>query len=166
VTNDRKGTGLIPSMSVIANTVLADLPRLSPYGWRRPRLERERAEFHARALGLRAPSLAANVDELSGGNQQKVVLAKWLQTDPKVLLLDEPTRGVDVGAKWEVYRLMNEWTAQGIAILLITSEMPELLAMSDRIVVLHRGRITARLERDRFSPDRILEAAMGRVFDT
>jgi len=166
VTNDRKGTGLIPSMSVIANTVLADLPRLSPYGWRRPRLERERAEFHARALGLRAPSLAANVDELSGGNQQKVVLAKWLQTDPKVLLLDEPTRGVDVGAKWEVYRLMNEWTAQGIAILLITSEMPELLAMSDRIVVLHRGRVTARFTRDRFSPDRILEAAMGRVFDT
>ena len=83
--------------------------------------------------------------ELSGGNQQKVALAKWLQTDPRLLLLDEPTRGVDVGAKHEIYELMNQWTSRGIGIILITSEMPELLAMSDRIVVMHRGRVTSRL---------------------
>ena len=103
-----------------------------------------------------------DVGELSGGNQQKVALAKWLQTDPQVLLLDEPTRGVDVGAKHEVYQLMNEWTSRGIAIILITSEMPELLAMSDRIIVMHRGRITAELDRDEATADRVLEAAMGR----
>ena len=105
------------------------------------------------------------VGELSGGNQQKVVLAKWLETDPRVLLLDEPTRGVDVGAKHEIYELMNQWTAQGIGILLITSEMPELLAMSDRIVVMHRGRVTARFARGEATPDRVLEAAMGKQME-
>ena len=79
------------------------------------------------------------VDSLSGGNQQKVVMAKWIETEPKVFLLDEPTRGVDVGAKHEIYELMNKWTSEGLAIILITSEMPELLAMSDRIIVMHRG---------------------------
>jgi len=91
------------------------------------------------------------------------VLAKWLQVNPQVLLLDEPTRGVDVGAKHEIYQLMNEWTAQGIAILLITSEMPELLAMSDRIVVMHRGEITATFTHEQASAELVLEAAMGRV---
>ena len=103
------------------------------------------------------------VGELSGGNQQKIVLAKWLQVKPQVLLLDEPTRGVDVGAKHEIYQLMNEWTSQGIAILLITSEMPELLAMSDRIVVMHRGEITATFTHEQASAELVLEAAMGRV---
>ena len=98
---------------------------------------------------------------LSGGNQQKVVLAKWLATEPKLLLLDEPTRGIDVGAKREIYQLMNEWTARGITILLITSELPELLAMSDRIIVLHRGKVTAELNRHNASADRVLAAAMG-----
>ena len=119
-----------------------------------------------RSLNLRAASLDMVVAELSGGNQQKVALAKWLQTGPRLLLLDEPTRGVDVGAKHEVYQLMNEWTSQGIAIILITSEMPELLAMSDRIVVMHRGRITAEYTRDEATADRILEAAMGKQTET
>jgi ABC-type sugar transport system ATPase subunit len=103
--------------------------------------------------------------ELSGGNQQKVALAKWLLTQPRVLLLDEPTRGVDVGAKREIYELMNTWTGQGIAILLVTSEMSELLAMSDRILVMHRGKITAQLAREQATADAVLEAAMGKPME-
>lgn len=105
------------------------------------------------------------VNDLSGGNQQKVVIAKCLQIGPKLLLLDEPTRGIDVGAKREIYELMNKWTANGIAIILITSEMPELLAMSDRIAVMHRGKITAGFNKEEASADLILKAAMGQVFE-
>jgi len=162
LTNDRKATGLVLSMSVVANATLADLRRLAPRGWRRPGREREATAALAKSLKLRAASLEMDVGELSGGNQQKVALAKWLATDPQLLLLDEPTRGVDVGAKHEIYQLMNEWTSRGIAIILITSEMPELLAMSDRILVMHRGRVTAELSRDEASPERVLEAAMGK----
>jgi ribose transport system ATP-binding protein len=110
---------------------------------------------------LRAASLEMPVGALSGGNQQKVAIAKWLQVHPKLLLLDEPTRGIDIGAKHEIYQLMNEWTAQGIAIILITSEMPELLMLSDRIVVMHRGRCTAEFSREQATPEKILAAAMG-----
>jgi ABC-type sugar transport system ATPase subunit len=106
--------------------------------------------------------LTQPVETLSGGNQQKVVLATWLETQPRVLLLDEPTRGVDVGAKQEIYALMDQWSAEGIAVLLITSEMPELLALSDRIVVMHRGSITAELSREEATQEKVLEAAMGR----
>ncbi|MBU4285784.1 MAG: ATP-binding cassette domain-containing protein, partial [Verrucomicrobia bacterium] len=109
----------------------------------------------------RVASLDQEVGELSGGNQQKVVLAKWLETAPKVLLLDEPTRGVDIGAKHEIYELMNRLTATGISILLITSEMPELLALADRILVMHRGRIVAEFDRTVATPEKIAHAAMG-----
>lgn len=163
LTNDRKATGLVLSMSVIANTTLADLNRLSPGGWRQFQKEREATEYLAKALQLQAASLDMEVSELSGGNQQKIALSKWLQVQPKVMLLDEPTRGVDVGAKHEIYQLMNEWTLEGIAILLITSEMPELLAMSDRIVVMHRGEITAAFTRKQASAELVLEAAMGKA---
>jgi len=165
LTNDRKATGLVLSMSIVANATLADLRRLAPGGWRRPAREREAAERLGQTLNLRAASLEMEAGALSGGNQQKVALAKWLQTDPQVLLLDEPTRGIDVGAKQEIYQLMNEWTSRGIAIILITSEMPELLAMSDRILVMHRGRITAELSHDGASADRVLEAAMGKQIE-
>ncbi len=163
LTNDRKATGLVLSMSVIANATLADLKRLSPWGWRKFDRERKATEELGKALRLQAASLDMEVRELSGGNQQKVALAKWLQVKPQVLLLNEPTRGVDVGAKHEIYQLMNEWTEQGIAILLITSEMPELLAMSDRIIVMHRGEITATFTREQASAELVLEAAMGRA---
>ena len=161
VTNDRKGTGLIPSLSVIANATLASLRELSPGGWRQPGREREAAEASVRSLKLRSASLDAEVGVLSGGNQQKVVIAKWLQTRPKLLLLDDPTRGVDIVAKHEIYQLMDQWTAQGIAILLISSELPELLSLSDRIIVLHRGRITAEFLRGQAMPENVLMAAMG-----
>lgn len=161
LTNDRKATGLVLPLSILANATLADLPRLAPGGWRQPARERAVTQALSARLALRAASLDFEVGTLSGGNQQKVVLMKWLQTQPRVLLLDEPTRGIDVGAKREIYQLLNDLTARGLAILLITSELPELLALSDRIVVLHRGRLTAHFSRAEATPERVLAAAMG-----
>jgi ribose transport system ATP-binding protein len=112
---------------------------------------------------LNAPSLEAPVSVLSGGNQQKVYLARWLLTEPKVLLLDEPTRGVDVGAKADVYRLMRTWAARGMSILLITSEMEELLALCDRILVMFRGKMVAEFSHDRVTKDDVLSASMGQM---
>jgi ABC-type sugar transport system ATPase subunit len=149
------------SQSIIANATLAGLRELSPSGWRQPARERAAAEHTTSLMGLRAASLDLDVSALSGGNQQKVALAKWLQIRPRLLLLDEPTRGIDIAAKREIYHLMDHWTAQGIAILLITSEMPELLSLSDRIVVMHRGQVTAEFSRAQATPDAVLAAAMG-----
>ncbi len=161
LTSDRKGTGLVLGMSIRENINLASLPRVSPGGWLRPGLEQQHAVRQRDALRIRLASLDQPVGTLSGGNQQKVVLAKWLETQPKVLLLEEPTRGVDVGAKHEIYTLMNQWTAAGMAILLISTEMPELLGLSDRILVLHRGEVTAHFDRSAATPEKILAAAMG-----
>lgn len=102
---------------------------------------------------------------LSGGNQQKVVLGKWLSTNPKILILDEPTRGIDVGAKAEIYKLINELTAEGMAILLISSELPEVMGMSDRLLVMYEGKITGELSREEFSEETIMQHATGRVND-
>jgi ribose transport system ATP-binding protein len=162
LTNDRKATGLVPSLSITANITLTDLPRFSPRGFLDRGQERTTAEKLARALRLRAASLAMDVSALSGGNQQKVALAKWIQVEPRVLLLDQPTRGVDVGAKREIYQLMTSWTDAGVAIVLLSTELPELLAMSDRVLVMHRGRATAELSREAATPEAVLEAAMGR----
>ncbi len=163
LTNDRKATGLVLPLSIVANATLADLPRLAGWGWRQPGREWRVARELGDRMSLRAASLAMEVGQLSGGNQQKVALAKWLQIRPRLLLLDEPTRGIDVGAKREIYQLMDELTATGVGMLLITSELPELLAMSDRIVVLHRGRLTAEFGRAEATPERVLRAAMGTV---
>ncbi len=121
----------------------------------------QRTRETTEALQLRAGSLAQPVATLSGGNQQKVVLAKWLGTEPRIWLLDEPTRGVDVGAKREIYELMNAWSRRGHAIVLITSELPELLQMSDRIMVMHRGRAAGTFGREEATAQRVLETAMG-----
>jgi ABC-type sugar transport system ATPase subunit len=160
-TNDRKGTGLVTSMNIARNLTLPSLRAFSPRGWILFRKEQVAAEKHVKNLGIRAASLDQEVRALSGGNQQKVVLAKWVETRPKVMLLDEPTLGVDVGAKHEIYSLMNELTAQGMSILLITSELPELLAMSDRILVMHRGRVTAEFSRAEATQEKLMQAAMG-----
>ncbi|MGA2071843.1 MAG: ATP-binding cassette domain-containing protein, partial [Sedimentisphaerales bacterium] len=135
--------------------------KFSPLGWLKPNSENKAAAKQKEALNLKATSLKMPVDSLSGGNQQKIVMAKWIETSPKVFLLDEPTRGVDVGAKHEIYELMNKWTSDGLAIILITSEMPELLAMSDRIIVMHRGSITAEFDSEQATQEKILHAAMG-----
>jgi ABC-type sugar transport system ATPase subunit len=161
LTNDRKANGLVMDMNIVDNATLAALPRLSPGGWLRPGAEQANIKKTTASLRLKATSIFQSVEALSGGNQQKVVMAKWIETQPKVLLLDEPTRGVDVGAKHEIYELMNQWTEQGIAIVLITSEMPELLAMSDRIVVMHRGQIVAEFMAEQATQEKILSAALG-----
>jgi len=160
LTNDRKVSGLVLSMSLLHNVTLADLRRVARGGVLWHEREARLAQPLADALAVRAASLDAEVSSLSGGNQQKVVLCKWLLTQPRVLLLDEPTRGIDVGAKAEVYALMNGLAAEGKGILLITSELPELLAMSDRLIVMHRGRITAHLSRAEATQESVMAAAM------
>lgn len=160
LTNDRKATGLVLPMSVLHNITLASLRQVAPAGIIRRREELGAAQPLIGDLDIRAASADAEVNSLSGGNQQKVALAKWLLTAPTVLLLDEPTRGVDVGAKAEVYQLMNRLVAEGKGILLITSELPELLAMSDRILVMHRGTVTAEMSRAEATQERIMAAAM------
>ena len=161
LTNDRKGNGLVLNMSIVENTTLAAIPRYSPGGWMRRAAEADAARRRVETLRTRCASVEQPVAELSGGNQQKVAMAKWLETEPGVLLLDEPTRGVDVGAKKDLYDLIAEWTKSGMAVVLITSEMPELLALCDRIIVLHRGRAAAEYARGEATQERILAAAMG-----
>lgn len=161
LTNDRKASGLVPPMSVLHNISLAIAPRCRRAGLLSARLELARCAPLVARLKLRAPSLWAEIATLSGGNQQKAILARWLLTEPALLLLDEPTRGIDVAAKADIYALLGELTAAGIGILLITSELPELLALADRILVMHRGRIVTELARAEATQERILHAAMG-----
>jgi ABC-type sugar transport system ATPase subunit len=161
LTADRKGSGLVPAMSVEHNITLASLPRTSPFGLLRPARERAVAARQAAALNIRLASPDQAVATLSGGNQQKVVLAKWVEARPLVLLLEEPTRGVDIGAKSEIYSQVRRWTSEGMAILLISTELPELLQLSDRILALHRGVVTAEFGRGSATPEAILAAAMG-----
>jgi ABC-type sugar transport system ATPase subunit len=162
LTSDRKATGLAPDLSVTHNVSLASLPRLSNRaGWVLRRREQEAVAGLAGDFGLDAPSLAAPMRTLSGGNQQKAYLARCLLPGPRVLLLDEPTRGIDVGAKADIYELMSAWVGRGISILLITSEMEELLALSDRVLVMHRGRLVAELSGTGATRERVLAAAMG-----
>jgi ribose transport system ATP-binding protein len=161
LTNDRKESGLAMDMDIVENVTLPSLEKFAPNVWLHPAYEMEMVSNVADWLKLRAASLRQPVGTLSGGNQQKVVMAKWIATEPRVMLLDEPTRGVDVGAKHQIYEMMNDWTGEEIAIVLITSEMPELLAMSDRIMVMHRGRVTGIFTRHEATGEKILKAAMG-----
>jgi ribose transport system ATP-binding protein len=160
LTNDRKGDGLVPVMNISRNISLASIKKMSQGGWLRKGKEAEIAGRYRTQLNIRSASGDQEVRELSGGNQQKVVMAKWLETQPRILLLDEPTRGVDVGAKQEIYAWMNRWTAEGMTILLITSELPELLALSDRIYVMHRGTISAGFSRGEATQENVMRAAM------
>lgn len=112
-------------------------------------------------MNVKCGSIYDQTQYLSGGNQQKVVVGKWLETKPKILFMDEPTRGIDVGAKAEIYRIMNELTSQGIAIVLVSSELPEIMGMSDRIIVMYEGKITGHFERSEFSEEGIMTCATG-----
>ncbi|MEZ4683634.1 MAG: sugar ABC transporter ATP-binding protein [Caldilineaceae bacterium] len=160
VPEDRKLHGLILGMSVQANCSMAILPRLSNWmGTIRPQKERAIAEEYVQALDIVTPSVMQTVRNLSGGNQQKVVLAKWLSSTPQLLIVDEPTRGIDVGAKAEIHRLLAELAQQGIAILMVSSELPEVLAMSDRVIVMCQGRITGEFARAQASQEAIMTAA-------
>jgi ABC-type sugar transport system ATPase subunit len=161
-TNDRKATGLIMEMSITANTTLASLRRFSPGGWLAQSRERQAALRQGAALRLKASSPDQEAGVLSGGNQQKVVFAKWLETDPSVLLLDDPTRGIDVGSKFEVYELITSLKEKGCGILMVSSELPELLGLSDRILVLREGSVVREIARPEFSQETILRAALMR----
>jgi ABC-type sugar transport system ATPase subunit len=162
VAEDRKAQSLVLGNTVRFNISLAALRSFSRGGLVRARLERNAAERSARDLRVKTPTINTQVSNLSGGNQQKVVLAKCLLTRPSVLLADEPTRGVDVGAKAEIYAIMNELAGQGTPILMVSSELPELLAICDRIVVLCEGRITGEFPGSAATQERILTAAMAR----
>lgn len=161
VSEDRQRQGLVLPMSVKENVTLAVLTDLTRFGLVRLRDEELRAGESVERLRVRTPSLLQQVANLSGGNQQKVVLAKWLLRRPKLLILDEPTRGIDVGAKAEIHRLMSELAGQGIGILMISSELPEILGMSDRVLVMRRGRIVAEFARDDATQEAIIAKAMG-----
>lgn len=157
---DRKREGLILIRSVLENASLAILPRLSRFHFVRARLERAVVTGFVQQLRVRTPSIDQEVGKLSGGNQQKVVLARWLAAKPKVLILDEPTRGIDVGAKAEIYRLIDDLANDGLGIMFISSELPELLGLADRIYVMQNGRITGELTGAEATEESILELAM------
>jgi ribose transport system ATP-binding protein len=160
VPEDRKRQGLVMGMSVAASISLASLGRVERFGFLSHRRERALADDYVQRLSIRTASLGQAVKHLSGGNQQKVVLAKWLTTRPKVLLLDEPTRGIDVNAKNQIYRLIHELAQAGLAIVMISSEMPEIMALAHRILVLSEGRRTAEFSRGEASEEAILRAAL------
>ena len=161
VTEDRKGEGLVLKLSVGENVTLAALGKFM-HGVKLNLSEEEKAiAEYVDALNIKTPSTAQKVENLSGGNQQKVVLAKWLLADCKVLILDEPTRGIDVGAKVEVYNLINSLAKQGKAILVITSEIPELLGICDRVIVMSRGKVSGFLSREEATQEEIMRLAIG-----
>jgi len=161
LSEDRKRYGVVPEMSVESNVSLAVLDRLCLFGVLRKRLRRELGERYQRKLQIKTPSMDALIKNLSGGNQQKVLIARWLATDAPLLILDEPTRGIDVGAKHEIYALMCDLAAQGFGIVMISSELPEVIAMSDRIMVMHNGEIAGVVEPPGATQEAIIKLAMG-----
>ena len=161
VTEDRKALGLVLGMAVRENISLANLGILSRLGFVIRRKERDVAAAYVEDLMIKTPSVEQAVQNLSGGNQQKVVLAKWLFTQSRALIFDEPTRGIDVGAKTEIYQLMNKLAEKGVAIIMISSELPEILGMSDRILVMHDGSIAGELTREQATQEKIMHLATG-----
>jgi len=159
LTEDRKKDGIIGTMEIIQNMTISVLKKISRFRFLSGRIEVEKAERYFKAMKIRAPSMHVNILNLSGGNQQKVVLAKSLITDMKVLFLDEPTRGIDVGAKSEIYKIIRELSSAGVSIIMISSEHPELLAMCDRFVVLGNGRIVGELSKAEADEAKILRMA-------
>jgi ribose transport system ATP-binding protein len=161
LTEDRKSQGLVLPLSVERNLCLSSVDKFSRWGVMDTKKEREAATRYTEELRIKTPSLDQKVVFLSGGNQQKVVLSKWLCSEAEVFIFDEPTRGVDVGAKAEIYQLMNRLTAAGVAIMMISSEMLEVLGMSDRIMVMRGGRIAGEFSAEESTQERILQCALG-----
>ena len=167
LTEDRKGQGLVLNLDVRTNLVLANMKGFS----NGPFLDKDRIEQagndNVSALKIKTPSLNEVVGQLSGGNQQKVVIGKWVNTDADIFIFDEPTRGIDVGAKIEVYRVMNDLVKAGKCVIMVSSELPEILAMSDHVVVMRGGRVMADIDRDtpHFNSEDIMKAAWGGELD-
>ncbi|HCU51193.1 MAG TPA: ABC transporter, partial [Micromonosporaceae bacterium] len=157
---ERKAQALLLIRSVKENIVLAVLERLRRFRFVRRKDERNLANDYVSRLNVRTPSIDQPVGKLSGGNQQKVVLARWLARNPRVLILDEPTRGIDVGAKAEIYQIIADLAQAGMAVLVVSSELPEVLGLADRIVVMQKGRVTGELDRAEATEEAILGLAM------
>jgi ribose transport system ATP-binding protein len=162
VPEDRKGEGILLDLPISENISLPNLRAYASRSLVSPALERAQAERSRAELGIKAPTVTTRTGSLSGGNQQKVVLAKWLAMQPRVLIFDEPTRGIDVGAKAEIYRLMRGLADAGVAVLMISSDMEEVIGVSDRIAVMHEGRISGLLGRAEFSEENVLRLAVGK----
>jgi ribose transport system ATP-binding protein len=162
VPEDRRDCGLVVDFNVRENITLPAMSRYTSVGLVSAAKETTVATRMVREINIKTPSPEMRVGNLSGGNQQKVVLARWLALAPKVLIFDEPTRGIDVGAKKEIYTLIRELAARGVSLIVISSEMEEVLGISDRIAVMHEGRITGVLNRDQFSEEAVMHLATGR----
>ncbi|MEY4917357.1 MAG: hypothetical protein RL616_1270, partial [Verrucomicrobiota bacterium] len=163
VPEDRRGEGLVTGMSVRENTTLPSLKKYSTFKLISKERERKVTDEQIKSLNIKTPGGETLVLNLSGGNQQKVVLGKWLSMNPKVMILDEPTRGIDVGAKAEIYRLMRELADRGGVILMISSDMEEVLNVSDRVAVMHEGKITGILERADCNEENVMNLAVGKT---
>ena len=161
VPEDRGAQGAVTAMPIFQNVTLPSLKTTSKEGFTRMAEEFALARSYTERLDLRAASLDQNVGELSGGNQQKVVIAKWLATKPKVIILDEPTKGIDVGSKAAVHEFMAELAAEGLSVIMVSSEIPEILGMSDRVIVMREGRIEAEYDREGLTPEKLVRAAAG-----
>ena len=159
VPEDRKTLGLILEQSILKNISLPSMDRFSSFMRIDKNKELEESRRFAKSLRIKAPNLLVPVEKLSGGNQQKVVISKWLMTEPDVLILDDPTRGIDVGAKYEIYKLMNDLVERGVSIIMISSELEEVLGMSDRIMVMCEGRSTGILTVDEATQEKIMALA-------
>jgi ABC-type sugar transport system ATPase subunit len=160
VTEDRKAYGIFPWMATRENVTLCRLPEFSRHGFLHPSAENVAARQALSSFQIRASALNEPIRRLSGGNQQKALLARFLSTPPRLVILDEPTRGVDVGARADIYHLMNRLTAAGMGILMISSDLPELLGMSDRVVVMSDGATTGELPRREATAERVMSLAM------
>jgi len=161
LTEDRRGNGIIPGLSVKVNMTVTCLDEMSKYGFIAFRKETESVNKMVDALSIKCPSNDGIISLLSGGNQQKVILGKWLLTSPEVLILDEPTRGIDVGAKAEIYKLIGQMAQEGKGIIIVSSELPELFGICDRILVMHQGKIAAEYGRDEFDENKVMHSAFG-----
>ncbi|MBP3311776.1 MAG: sugar ABC transporter ATP-binding protein [Butyricicoccus sp.] len=165
LTEDRKLTGLYLILSVQENITMASIDQFIDHGMLRYGSIRETCEAEVKKFNIRTPSIDQRVELLSGGNQQKVLLSRWMLTDPDILILDEPTRGIDIGAKSEIYKLMSDLAQQGKAIIMISSELPEIIGMSDRVVVMHEGKVTGILDAADATQERLLSYAAGESDD-
>lgn len=159
ITEDRKTDGIVGCLSIRENISLASLKRLSRCGFMNQKQEKQEVEDYFDRMSIKAPGTDVLLQQLSGGNQQKTVISKWLMRKPKVLIMDEPTRGIDVGAKYEIYKIMISLVRQGISIIMISSELPELISMSDRVIVLAEGRISGELPRKDCTQEKIMQLA-------
>ena len=161
LSEDRRRFGIIPVRDVKENTTLSSLKQIFYHGFLHSKEEIDSVNKICSAMNVKTPSIETAIEALSGGNQQKVVLAKWMLSNPEVLILDEPTRGIDVGAKFEIYKLMTDLAKEGRAQIMVSSELPELIGMCDRIYVMAEGKIQGELIRKDFTQENIMRYATG-----